>query len=151
MPLKPDQITQAQDLLIKLPLFTGCPVEALAALVTKFDRKELAAGKVAMMDQEINRTLYLLASGAVGIWKRISNNKQQLATLTAPNFFGERSMFEESAASALVKTEGPSVVFTLDRSAFEEVAKQYPAIMPVIHKNMDAIRAQRMGPTTEPK
>src|SRR5689334_17955398 len=98
MSLKPEQQQQAIELLKKLPLFAGCAEPALVAIAARLNARTLGQGKVAMMDQEINKTLYLLASGAVSVWKRIRGEKQKLATLEAPNFFGERSVFEESPA-----------------------------------------------------
>lgn len=151
MKLKPDQQKQALDILKGLPLFAGCAPEALQALVEFLDSRELAKGKVAMMDQEIGRTLYILVTGSVGVWKRIGGEKKLLATLAAPNFFGERTIFEESPASALVKAEDNCMVFALDRLMFDQVAAKYPPIAEVIRKNMEIVRAQRMGPVLPKK
>jgi CRP-like cAMP-binding protein len=146
MKLKPDQQTQALDILKGLTLFAGCSSESLQALVEHLDAREIAKGKVAMMDQEIGRTLYILVSGSVGIWKRIGGEKKLLATLAAPNFFGERTIFEESPASALVKAEDNCHVFALDRLMFDQVAGKFPDIAETVRKNMVIVRAYRMGP-----
>ena len=103
------------------------------------------------MDQEIGRTLYILATGSVGVWKRVGGEKKLLATLAAPNFFGERTIFEESPASALVKAEENCAVFALDRLMFDQVAGQYPGITEIIRKNMVTVREQRLSPTPPPK
>jgi len=103
-----------------------------------------------MMDQEIGRTLYILAKGSVGIWKRVGGEKKQLAVLKAPNFFGERSMFEESPASALVKAEERSLIYALERPQFDQVSAQYPGILEPIKKNMAMVREKRLGPTPPP-
>ena len=150
MALKPEQQLLAFELLKKLELFLGCLPDQLQTIAARLETKMVVKGKVAMMDQEINRTLYLLAAGSVSVWKRVKGEKQQLATLEAPNFFGERSMFEESPASALVKTETDCQLFTLDRGVFEEIAKQYPALKPLIHTNMVAVRQKRLTPVTPP-
>lgn len=151
MSLKPDQETLAKEVLKKLPLFTGCNDVQIQALVEKLGMKELAAGKVAMMDQEINKTLYLLAKGKVSIWKRVSNEKKQLAVLEAPNFFGERSVFEDAPASALVKTDEACTFFTLERPPFEEVAQKFPALSEAVRNNMNVVRAQRLSPPVPEK
>src|SRR4051812_5245040 len=96
--LKPEQEIEALRLLKTLPLFAGCPDGAADAMLKLLDARDVILGKVLMMDQEIGRTLYLLAKGSVTVWKRVGGEKKQLAKLTAPDFFGERSMFEESPA-----------------------------------------------------
>jgi len=150
MKLKPDQQKQAFEILKGLPLFAGCNPEPLQAIVERLDARELAKGKVAMMDQEIGRTLYILATGSAGVWKRVGGEKKLLATLPAPNFFGERTIFEESPASALVKAEENCLVFALDRLMFDQVAGKYPEITEIIRKNMNLVREQRMGPVIRP-
>jgi len=144
--LKPEQEIEALRLLQTLPLFTGCPPEAMQAMLPLLDAREVLPAKVIMMDQEIGRSLYLLAKGTVSVWKRVGGIKKQLATLLSPNFFGERSMFEESPASALVKSEDKCLLYVLDRAHFDQVAKQFPVIVDPVKKNMADVRLKRMGP-----
>jgi CRP/FNR family transcriptional regulator, cyclic AMP receptor protein len=153
MKLKPDQLPAAFQLLKGIRLFEGCPDEAIQAMVASFDAREVLAGKVVLMDQEIGRTLFILAKGSVGVWKRTGGDKKRLAVLRSPDFFGERSMFEESPASALVKTEEDSQIYTLDRNAFVPISVKFPAMMEPLKRNMDTIRAQRIvppSPSSEP-
>jgi CRP-like cAMP-binding protein len=151
MKLKPEQEKDALEILKELHLFAGCPEPALQELVRRLDARDVIAGKVILMDQEIARTLYILSKGAVSVWKRIGGDKKQLAVLEAPNFFGERSMFEESPASALVKTEDRCIIYALDRPHFDEVAAQFPDVAGVIKNNMDIVRRSRITPGAAPK
>ena len=128
--------------------FAGCPPASYQEMVKLLDARDTAAGKVLMMDQEIGRTLYILAKGSVSVWKRIGGEKKQLAKLTAPDFFGERSMFEESPASALVKSEEKCLIYALERPQFDLVAAQFPAILEPIKNNMAELRLKRIGPVT---
>ena len=151
MKLKPDQELEAFELIKGLPLFAGCPEEALKAIASRLDGRDVLPGKVVLMDQEIGKTLYLLAKGSVGIWKRLGGEKKQLAVLKAPDFFGERSMFEESPASALVKSIDRCLIYALERTHFNEIAVQFPAIVELIKNNMAVIRTQRLGPVVTKK
>jgi CRP-like cAMP-binding protein len=146
MKLKPDQEQHARQILKELPLFAGCSEEQIHALCALLDARDVAAGRVVLMDQEIGKTLYVIASGQVGVYKRVSGEKMQLATLAAPNFVGERTMFEESPASALVKTEEACTIFALERPAFDQLASRFPGIAELIRKNMETVRAQRLSP-----
>jgi CRP-like cAMP-binding protein len=151
MKLKPDQERDAYQTIQELHLFSGCPDEALKTIVGRLEVREVAAGKVILMEQEIARTLYILSKGSVAVWKRVRGEKQRLAILEAPNFFGERSMFEESPASAMVKANEQCVIYDLTRAKFDEVAAQYPAIVEPIKENMALIRQNRITPASAPK
>ena len=146
MKLKPDQEPIALAFLKNLPLFMGCPEDALNAMVKALDSRDVQGGKVLLMDQEIAKTLYLLVKGSVGVWKRVGGERKQLATLTGPNFFGERSMFEESPASALVKSIDRCLIYTLERAQFDEIAAKCPAILEPVRKNMADVRLKRLSP-----
>ncbi len=147
MKFKPEQELKALTIMQGLALFSGCPPEALLAMTKVLDLRDVPAGKVLLMDQEIARTLFIVAEGSVGIWKRVSGEKLQLATLQAPDFVGERSMFEESPASALVKSETKCLIYALERAQFSEIATRFPGILETIQKNMIAVREKRIGPT----
>lgn len=151
MKLKPEQEVAALAVMKGLSLFAGCPEEALKALVTKLDARDLAPGKVVLMDQEIGKTLYILSTGSVGVFKRFGGERKQLAVLNGPDVFGERSMFEESPASALVKTNDRCQILALERAAFDEVAAQFPDIREAIKKNMEELRLKRITPSAPPK
>lgn len=146
MKLKPEQEQLAVTIMKSLPLFSNCPDEALQMLVAHLDARDLAKGKVLIMDQEIGRTLFILVKGSVSVWKRVGGEKRQLAILQAPDFVGERTMFEESPASALVKLEDAGMILALERSGFDEVAQKFPVITEIIKKNMEAVRAKRLTP-----
>jgi CRP-like cAMP-binding protein len=150
MKLRADQIPEAIEVMKALPLFQGCAPEAFAQLAIQLEWKNVRPNVVVLMDQEINKTLYLVSKGSVGVYKRVEGERRRLATLKAPNFFGERSMFEESPASALVKTEEESMILTLEHRRFVEVAAGLPGISETVLKNMIAVRAQRVTPQDNP-
>jgi len=150
MKLKPEQEQEVSSIIKSLPLFAGCPEDALNAMVRLLDVRDILPGKVILMDQEIAKTLFILGKGIVGVWKRVRGEKKQLATLKSPDFFGERSMFEESPASALVKSEDRCLVYALERSQFDQLAAQYPGLIEPLRKNMAEVRLKRVGPTPPP-
>ena len=147
MKIKPDQEQDALALLKGLSLFSGCPEDALKEIVKLLDARDVPAGKVLLMDQEIARTLFILSKGSVGVWKRVGGEKKQLATLKAPDFFGERSMFEKSPASALVKSAERCLIYTLERPQFDQIAALFPALLEPLLKNVAEVRLKRIGPT----
>src|SRR3989338_5504160 len=141
MALKPEVVSQALLLLEGILLFAGASPEQIQALLSGLDMMDVKKGKVIIMEQEISKMLYLLARGSVGIWRREQGEKKLVAALKAPDFFGETSMFTESAATALVKAEEDSRLFTLKRAAFDAVLAKYPDLGPLVQKQIDVIKA----------
>jgi CRP-like cAMP-binding protein len=150
MTLKPDVEPQARFLLKGILLFGGCTEDQLQALLAQVEMLDVKKGKVIIMEQEISKTLYILAQGSVGIWRRVKGEKILVATLKAPDFFGENSMFTESAATALVKAEEDSRLFTLKRASFDSVVAKFPDLGPLVQKHIIEIQAAR-PPLVKPK
>jgi signal-transduction protein with cAMP-binding, CBS, and nucleotidyltransferase domain len=150
MALKPENVAQARMLLKGILLFSGASDPQIDALVTELDMAEYKKSKVVIMEQEISKMLYILATGAVGIWRREGGEKKLVATLRAPDFFGETSMFTESAATALVKAEEDSRVFLLKRASFDAVVAKFPELAPLVQNQIKLIHAAR-PPIVKPK
>ena len=112
----------------KISLFKGISPEQQAAIVSALEFRSLVAGKVILLEQEISKTLYMLAQGSVGIWRRKNNQKERVALLRAPDFFGEISMFSDTPATALVKTEEACQFFMLPRDRFDALVLQDPTL-----------------------
>jgi CRP-like cAMP-binding protein len=150
MALRPDLIPQATMILEGILLFNGAAPDQIQALLAELEVVEFKKGKVVMMEQEISKQLYILATGSVGIYRREQGEKKLVATLKAPNFFGETSMFTESAATALVKAEEDSRLFVLKRPAFDAILAKFPALGPLVQQHIDEIKAAR-PPVVKPK
>lgn len=143
MKLKPEQEQQAIAVMKTLKLFAGCTEAQLKALAARLDMQSFLKNKVLIMEQEISRTLYVLMQGSAGIWRRTQGEKNLVATLQAPDFFGESSMFSEAPANALVKAQEDCQILALSRPAFDELAQKDMAFGLLIEKNMEEIQAQR--------
>jgi CRP-like cAMP-binding protein len=143
MALKPDVEPQARLLFQGILLFSGSTPEQIQALLSEAELLEIKKGKVILMEQEISKTLYILAKGSVGIWRRQGGEKTLVATLRAPDFFGETSMFTDSPATALVKAEEDARLFTLKRSSFDAVLAKFPALAPLVQKHIEEIKMAR--------
>ncbi len=151
MKIKPDQIPAIVQQLKALLLFARCSEAQLNAIVNAMEVLDCSKGKVLIMDQEISRTLYVLLKGSVGIWKRVGGEKKSISTLSAPNFFGEMSMFIQVPATAFVKAEDECRLLTLSLPSFEAVTKQDPSLAELIQKNMEHVKSLRPSPVTPPK
>jgi len=141
--LKPDQEQNAVAVMKGLKLFAGCSEAQLKAMASRLDVQSFAKTKVIIMEQEISKTLYVLIQGTVGIWRRTGGEKKLVATLQAPDFFGEGSMFSEAPANALVKAQDDCQLLMLARPAFDQLAQNDATFGLLIEKNMEEIQEQR--------
>lgn len=144
--MKPDQAALAASFIPSLPLFAGLPAAFVPEIVAALEAKPISRGKVILMEQEISKTLYLLAQGTVSVARRAAGQKLSVATLQAPNFFGERSMFSEEAAMAQIKAESDCLLFLLPRAAFDGLAARHPEFALLVKLNLSGINAQRPAP-----
>lgn len=150
MSLRPEQAALAADLVPKLAIFAGLPVPLIPVIVEVLEARLLARQKVVLLDQELSRTLFLLAKGRVSVTRRAKGQKMAVATLAAPDFFGERSMFSDVPAGAQIKTEDESLLFLLSREAFDALAAKHPALGLLIERNLEAIETRRPSPVAPP-
>lgn len=143
--LKPEQAEKARAVVKDIPLFKGVKEEPLQALVAGLELRVFPKGKVIMMEQEISNVLYILAQGSVSVSRRERGEKRLLATLKAPDCFGERSMITQAPANALVKAEEACQVFMLSRMNFIALLQGYRDFGPRFRKNLEVLSAQRPG------
>jgi CRP-like cAMP-binding protein len=152
MALKPDVEPQAKLLLEGILLFSGAAPEQIQGLLRELELMDFKKGKVILMEQEISKTLYILAKGSVGIYRRQGGEKILVATLKSPDFFGETSMFTESPATAQVKAEEDTRLFALKRASFDNILTRYPTLGPLVQKHIEEIKMARppiVKPATE--
>jgi signal-transduction protein with cAMP-binding, CBS, and nucleotidyltransferase domain len=143
MALRPENELQAKLLLEGILLFSGAPSEQILALLAQLELVEFKKGKVILMEQELSKTLFILAKGSVGIYRRQGGEKKLVATLKSPDFFGETSMFTESPATAQVKAEEDTRLYALKHASFEAVRAKFPALGPLVQKHIEEIKMAR--------
>jgi CRP-like cAMP-binding protein len=148
---KPDQADKARAVVKEVPLFKGVKEELLQALVAGLEMRNFAKGKVIMMEQEISNVLYILAEGNVSVSRRERGEKRLLATLKAPDCFGERSMITQAPANALVKAEDACQVFILSRANFIALLQVYRDFGARFRKNLEVLNAERPGKVVRPQ
>jgi len=73
--------------------------------------------------------LYLLAQGSAAVYVAIGNGPQEkVATLTAPDFFGEMALLTGDRRSATVIALEDSECYRLEREAFQSILNRRPEI-----------------------
>ena len=82
------------------------------------------AGTVLFREGERGRTMYVIRSGKVNIWKHISDKELTLAVLGPGEFFGEMALLEGLPRSAGATVVEEAKLIELEASAFETLVRK---------------------------
>lgn len=87
-----------------------------------------ASGEYVMRQGRAARHLYILASGTVEVRLDVDGREQPVATLQAPDLFGEMGLLTGAPRTAGVVALGPVECYKLDHDAFEAVLLSRPEV-----------------------
>ena len=82
------------------------------------------AGTTLFREGDPGRTMYVIRSGKVNIWKRISESEITLAMLGPGEFFGEMALLEGLPRSAGATVVDDASLIELEGSAFETLVRK---------------------------
>lgn len=103
----------------KIDVFKGLSRDQLIELNTWLLRREFPAGVMVFREGQLPNGLYVLAQGTVAAVKSTGYRKLILATLEAPDFFGEMGLLNGAERSAGIRAETDVVVGLLPTDLFE--------------------------------
>ncbi len=129
---------QRVRLLREVDIFAEAEESVLARIAERLSEVALRRGQVVVEQGEVGRSLYVIAAGTVGVHRRdglsvsADGSGQQklrrIATLHAPEIFGEFALIDEQARSALVKADTVSRLYRLDFEDFYDMLFDQPDI-----------------------
>ena len=119
-------------LLQSLNLFASLTDDETQALALQLMPTPLAVGDVATKQGEPSDSLYIIARGHVGIFRDSNDTnpptRRRLATLSAPQSFGEMGLLTGEARSATILAESEVLCYQLDKAGFEAIIRARPEI-----------------------
>ena len=115
--------------LAAVPLFTGLTEDQLRAVGAVLRRSRVAQGEEILTEGEPGRSLFALVSGSVETTKHLgvigldgaTPRQKILVRLTAPQFFGEIGLLEDTPRSATVRAATPCELLELRRDDFDRL------------------------------
>jgi len=132
-------------LLKSLELFASLTEQETQALAALLIPTPLALGDVATKQGEPSESLYILARGKVGIFREAADVnppvRQRLATLPAPQYFGEMGLLTGQARTATILAESEVLCYRLDKSGFESIIRARPEIADAMSQTVVARQA----------
>lgn len=136
MPAVPDAST-----LGNVELFRGCTPAELARLNDLLSRTRFPAGATILYANQPGEVAYIVLDGTLKVSTLQSNGKELTLALLGPGeIVGELSLADRSGRSADVTTLEPSTLVWIDRTTFDGVRRDIPAIT----ENLLRLMARRL-------
>ena len=107
--------------------------------------RQLRDGELIVSEGEADQTLYILASGKIGVISAAPDGTQNLVhTMTAGECAGTRAFVDRSPRKATLRAVGDATVYMLTPAAFDTVVDAHPrlaykvmrALFRVTHANL---------------
>jgi len=111
------------DIVGKVPLFKGAQEPMVRALVARLTPRVAIPDELIVRRGEIGESMFFIANGTVDV---LGTDGQTVATLTDGSFFGEISLLERGPRTANVRAASYCDLYTLEKSALDDVAAEFP-------------------------
>lgn len=125
-------------LLREVEIFAEAGESVLARIAERLSEFSVRRGQLIVDQGEIGDSLYVIAAGSVGVHVRASGNGDaagktgarplRIATLHAPDIFGEFSLIDGEARAALVKADTLARLYRLEIEDFYDLLFDQPDI-----------------------
>ena len=118
------------DILGALELFSALTEGERRALAAELVDASYLTGDIISRQGEISDSLFILARGTVGIRRSgaETQERQHLAELTAPSYFGEMGLLTGQARTATVIANSDVLCYRLERSGFDAILRARPEL-----------------------
>ena len=113
-----------RDIVAKVPFFQGASNIMLYAIVEHLKPRIALPNEMIIRRGEIGKSMYFIASGRVDVLA--ADGATPVATLTEGNFFGEIALLEQVPRSADVRSVTYCDLYTLEKTALDDVIEKYP-------------------------
>jgi CRP-like cAMP-binding protein len=117
---------EMHGILRSFPVFSECSPDDLAALSEYFEEKTLPEGRDVYRAREAGRYFYLIASGAVSLWRRHGREEEQTNLLGPGDAFGEEALTDSPVRDASAHAETETVVLRAAAEPLREHLAQIP-------------------------
>jgi len=112
-----------REFLARTPIFAGLPERVIELIASSVRTLELAAGEQLLREGDPARSMFLVRSGEIEIFKQgKAGAEQRLAILTQGDCLGEMSLIDIQPRSASARARGVATVYVLELA---ELAKLY--------------------------
>ena len=137
------------EFLQSIPYFSGLSIAELHSIKDFIFEKTLQRGGMILNEGEPAEVLYLIASGAVKVFKTSAEGKEQILNIVRPGeSFNDVSIFDGGPNPASAQAMGPVVLYGIRRSDLEIILRDHPQVALNVTKVL-AGQARHLGSLVE--
>ncbi len=115
-----------REILADSPLFDNLLPNELSMLADLFSVREYKSGDEVFKEGDVGDSMYVIAEGSVDILREDPQGEQRaIATLAAPQFFGEMSLIDKEYRSATVQAKTDARLLQLSNENLHIFAKNF--------------------------
>ena len=112
-----------------MPIFESCSLDDLYAMQQVMKRADYLSDEVIVKQGAHGEELFVLLEGEVKVRQSGPSGFTDFARLKPGSMFGEMALFGEGERSADIVAVGYTCCLVLERSHFEDLARQRPGIL----------------------
>lgn len=137
-----------REILADSPLFDNLLPAELTLLAELFTVRDYKTGEDVFVEGDVGESLYVIADGSVEILRRtLSGGLASVATLAAPQFFGEMSLIDKEYRSATVRAKTDATLLQLSNENLHIFARNYRNGFTWVVVNIARVLSQRLRET----
>ncbi len=143
------------NLLSKIPLFAGLPVQELDEIISTLDVQELNDRDILFREGDLGEHFYVVLSGVLEVLMAENTPEELLLNvLYEGEYLGEMSLLMPGGhRTASVRAKGKSTLLSLSRAQFLDITKKHPelavSMVRVLSQRLDATNTATFRDLTE--
>lgn len=118
--------------------------DEVSALIKSLKFASIGENKHIIKDNQKNDALYFVMEGKLDCYIEENDKKISIGKIYPGEYIGEVSMLDEDTATSSVITETPCILYSLNRSSFNELEKEHPVISGKILRSISSILSNRL-------
>jgi CRP/FNR family transcriptional regulator, cyclic AMP receptor protein len=120
------ELEKKREILAESPLFDNLLPNELSMVAELFAVRTYEAGQIVFDEGDVGDAMYVIAEGSVEILrKNAAGSFATIATLDAPQFFGEMSLIDKEYRSATVRAKAAATLLQLTNENLHIFARNY--------------------------
>ncbi|MFX1266311.1 MAG: Crp/Fnr family transcriptional regulator [Promethearchaeota archaeon] len=118
-----------REFLESIPYFSGMDIAELDSIGQFFSEKKVERGGIVQLEGEVVGDLYLVASGAIKLFKTSAEGKEQILSIVRPGeAFNDIAVFDGEPSPVSVQAMTPVTLYGIGRSELHTLLCEYPRL-----------------------
>ncbi len=117
------------EFLKSIPYFSGLSPAELDSIKQLIFEKTVERGEVILLESELAKALFFVASGVVKVFKTSAEGKEQILSIVQPGeSFNDVPIFDDGPNPASAQAMGPVVLYGIRKSELKAILRDYPQV-----------------------